>query len=299
MKIGFWNIQGTKGLPASKERFNEILSLVDETAFFAFLEHYTCEFDSQHYDYEQHWTYNRFLEEISYCRRHEFFSTVDSHFSANHSKWSNFSRRTGISPEIISRIKIGIGISFKLETSDLFPNSPFRKGKELFRGFLSSVPSENYSSLIYQGNRNSEPRQAIFLSAKVWDVELIICTTHFSTLMEERNSNPHKATIIGSFLRKNHSLEICKAITYLNTIREKKAEIIVLGDFNCPPDSEEMLPFKELGLTCCFNSPFPITKSSKISTDYVWHSKLLKVRDIKLSSQWLSDHKSIVVDFSL
>jgi vancomycin resistance protein VanJ len=79
--------------------------------------------------------------------------------------------------------------------------------------------------------------------------------------------------------------------------------LIVMGDFNTPVDSALVEPLKA-HLTHAFNScgngfsatwpvPFPV-----LSLDHIWFSRKLTPIHAELSSTWISDHRSVVVDFA-
>ncbi len=146
------------------------------------------------------------------------------------------------------------------------------------------------SKIVSLPDAKYEPRSTIVQEIKIEDVSILFANVHFDWIDGDEGS--------GNRLKQAQAL-----VEYINT--SKKAAII-LGDFNCTPDSPTMTYFSEQGFVFIDkgtdNLSFQI--GSKLEIDHVIYRSSEKVQFTSKTIQLLdapvtSDHRPLVAELQL
>ncbi len=100
---------------------------------------------------------------------------------------------------------------------------------------------------LYHGNRENEPR--IALGTYLLELDVLCIGVHLSSLIDEDVDGRRVPSTRGIALRRSQVEAIATAIERLREECDlRSSSVVVIGDFNCTPDSAELDPLCKLGL---------------------------------------------------
>lgn len=229
--------------------------------------------------------------------KHFYFSHLDSLQQSHPDKWTSqiFSQYYNKGNQILQGSAIFVRDNHSI--SDLWRDDR----DELVSGLGEIIPWYAYKPVIYQGNRDTEPRSVLIMRVKLRkdneEKYVLFCCMQLTTIKGERD-NDSFAIKQASKIRTHQINWIVQYIqSYQNVFKEEPT--IMVGDFNTEPDSAELNGLKQLGLKIA--SIFGVThRKHKICIDHIYVSKNINpvVANI-IDSNNTSDHNFVMAELDL